>query len=314
MESYIWYKVNYNIKKNCIESLFESTKFVLNFFEKIDIKELYLSLECVKERYMNKIFLMIFLCMFLYSQSHFECISLGEVCTTGAALQAFDLRNVAYPFDWVISPFLALYSVIFNDFKDYLNPEYFTIREDFRGIMNKYEIVFLHDFPTIEYVGNNILEEDIINTHILSPDWLDSLPFIQEKYERRINRFREKCNSQDKIYFFRHVGINRENAIELRNLIESTYSNLDFVLVIVGNNPAYAEPWREQKIRNYYLNDTDVWNDVREWQRIFNDLGILTDLKHSIDFIVKKYKNNLCGHCNYCQKKKLLLSKRKIII
>jgi hypothetical protein len=252
---------------------------------------------------MNKIFLMVFVSTFLYAQRHFECISLGEVCSTGAALQAFDLRNAAYPFDWVISPFSAIYSLISNDFKDYLNPEFFRIREDNRGVINKYGVVFVHDFPTINYIGNNIATEDIVNEYTLSPDWLSALPLIQEKYERRINRFIQKCSSDDTIYLFRHVGITRDQAIELRDLIELKYPNLDFVLVVVGNNPAYSEQWGDEKIRNYYLNDTEVWNDVREWKRIFNDLGILVDSNYSIDINVRKYTENFCGHCHYCQKK-----------
>lgn len=110
---------------------------------------------------MNKILLTIlFTCVPLYSQNNFECISLGSVCSTGAALQAFDLRNLAYPFDWVMSSFPALHSTIADEFKDYLNPRYFRVRNDNHGVINKYGIVFVHDFPTIHYSGNNIQQED----------------------------------------------------------------------------------------------------------------------------------------------------------
>ena len=112
----------------------------------------------------------------------------------------------------------------------------------------------------------------------------------------------EKCNSKNKIYFFRHFGISRDQAIGLRNLIESKHPNLNFVLVVVGNHPVYAKKWGDRKIQNYYLNDTQVWNDVEEWARIFSDLGILADTKTPINFIVEAYAKNLCGHCSYCKK------------
>lgn len=251
---------------------------------------------------MKKFFLIILVCTTVYSQNDFECISLGEVCSTGAALQAFHLRNSAYPFDWVISSFAALRSTISDDFKDYLNPQYFRIREDNHGVINKYGTIFVHDFPTIHYTGNNIQKEELINEGVLSPEWLNALPLIQDKYERRINRFMEKCNSKNKIYFFRHFGISRSEAIGLRNLIASKYPHLDFVLVVVGNHPAYAKQWGDQKIKNYYLNDTQVWNDVREWAKIFRDLGIMADIKTPINCIVEEYAKNLCGHCCYCQR------------
>lgn len=255
---------------------------------------------------MNKVFLiMMFIgTSFLYSQKGVECISLGRECSTAAAFQAFKLRNAAYPFDWVISSFAALYSVISDDFKDYLNPQYFRIREDNHGVINKYGIVFVHDFPTIHYTGNNIAKEDIVNESILSPQWLNALPLIQNKYERRINRFIEICDSKNKVYFFRHFGIARHEAIQLRNLIELKYPHLDFVLVVVGNHSAYAKQWGERKIKNYYLNDTQIWNDVREWQRILNDLDILSSVRISLQFLVEEYTKNLCGHCWYCQSKK----------
>lgn len=146
----------------------------------------------------------------------------------------------------------------------------------------------------------------IINESIFAPDWLNALPLIQNKYARRIYRFIEKCNSQNKIYFFRHFNITRNEAIKLRNLIESKYPNLDFILVAIGNNPAYAKKWGERKIQNYYLNDTQVWNDVREWKRIFNDLGILSDIKTSLQLKTEEYEKNLCGHCLYCQRKRIV--------
>jgi len=90
--------------------------------------------------------------------------------------------------------------------------------------------------------------------------------------------------------------------------MESKYPNLDFVLVAVGNDPKYAQSWGEQKIRNYYLNDTQVWNDVKEWQRIFTDLGLISEVKTSLHFKVEEYARGLCGNCEYCQRKKLQLN------
>lgn len=251
---------------------------------------------------MLKVLLTVFTCAFTYTQNNFKCISLGEVCSTSAALQAFNLRNAAYPFDWTISPLSGVSLALFEDFQEYLNPKYFKIRGDKHGVINKYGITFVHDFPTINYTGNNIEQEDLINENILLSSWLGSLPQIQDKYFRRIRRFLEDCNSKDKIFFFRHFSATKNAAIKLRDLIEIKYPNLQFTLVIVGNKPdEYIKPWHERKIKNYYLNDTLVWNDVKEWNKIFTDLGLIQKTK-SFNLNLIDYTKHLCGHCYYCKK------------
>jgi hypothetical protein len=218
-------------------------------------------------------------------QGMYECISLGESCTVAAALEAFELRNAAYPFDWTISFYESLCNTLEQDFEDFLNPTYFSIRPDNRGIINKYGQIFVHDFPTYNYLGDFEKEENPINGDVLHPDWIQFLPQVQEKYNRRIQRFRSICNSNKKIYFIRHMGIiDQDQACRLRNILKTAYPNLDFILVIIGNNSYFAEPWNEPNIRNYYLGNPAVWNDVAEWKKIFIDLGLISSIdKHIPD-------------------------------
>jgi len=215
------------------------------------------------------------LCSYSDDISHeYECISLGEVCTTAAALEAFGLRNTAYPFDWTISQYQSLCDILRNDFQDFLNPDYFSIRLDNHGIINKYGLVFVHDFPTI-HTSDDLENKDLINEAELDPNWVNFLPEIQKKYARRIQRFHDICMSDKKIYFIRHRGIEtQEQACILRNILQTTYPHLDFTLVIIGHNESFAAQWEEKNIKNYYLNDTAVWNDVAEWKKIFIDLGL----------------------------------------
>lgn len=203
----------------------------------------------------------------------YECISLGEVCTTAAALQAFGLRKAAYPFDWTISMYQSLYDILKNDFQDFLNPNYLSIRPDNHGIINKYGLVLVHDFPTM-HTSNDIENADLINEDTLHPDWINFLSDVQKKYNRRIERFRNMCMSNKKIYFIRHGGTSRDRACLLRNLLKTSYPHLNFTLVIVGHDSSFATPWKEKNIKNYYLDSTTVWNDVAQWKNIFIDLGL----------------------------------------
>jgi hypothetical protein len=226
--------------------------------------------------------------------NRYECISLGEVCTTAAALEAFELRNAAYPFDWVISPYESLCGVLRQDFKDWLNPAYLSIRDDHHGIINKYGFAFVHDFPTINYVGDP-QNELPLNGDVLNPNWIDFVSDVQQKYGRRIQRFRDVCASNKKIYFIRHGGIrSREEARILRNILKTAYTTLDFTLVIVGNDESFTKPWKEKNIKNYHLKKTAVWNDVAEWKKIFFDLGLAipltrTHLQEKMDYYYRKY-------------------------
>lgn len=223
--------------------------------------------------------------------SSYECISLGEVCTVGAALQAFELRNAAYPFDWIISQYKPLCTVLEQNFHDFLNADYLSVREDNHGVINKYGLVFVHDFPTFNYIGN-LETEDIVNENVLHPNWLQFLPAIQKKYDRRIQRLHDVCNDNKKIYFIRHGGIQSQNqACALRDILKTAYPYLDFILVIVGNDPSFANQWGEHNIRNYYLGNQAVWNDVAEWQKIFTDLGLLS---------ASNYKNERYNYAQTC--------------
>lgn len=223
-----------------------------------------------------------------------ECIGLGEVCTVAAALEAFNLRNAAYPFDWTISEYESICKVLQEDFKDFLHLDYLSVRSDFHGIINKYGLVFVHDFPPLEYTGALNIDAPITGG-ILHPNWMNALPEIEKKYLRRIERFRDVCKSNKKVYFIRHQGIRSQNdAITLRDILKRSYPNLDFTLVIIGNDDSFNESWNLPHIKNYYLKQTAVWNDVKSWQVIFEDLGLIANLKkinaqERMDYYCKKY-------------------------
>ena len=225
----------------------------------------------------NIIMAMSLFCCFSIN-SMYECIGLGEVCTVAAALQRFELRNAAYPFDWIISHYPSLISVLENDFQDFLDPEYLSVRDDNKGIINKYGLVFVHDFPTNHYVGDVETQDNPIAESVLHPDWIRFLPEVQRKYERRIQRLRDIVNSDKKVYFIRHGGIrSAQEACVLRDILKKLYPTLDFTLVIVGYDSSFAQPWGEHNIRNYYLSMAQAWNDVAEWERIFIDLNLITE-------------------------------------
>lgn len=238
--------------------------------------------------------LIIFLPCFSADNSY-ECIGLGSNCTVASALEAFELRNAAYPFDWIVSRYESLCAVLEQDFYDFLNPDFLSVDADNYGIINKYGLGLMHDFPTVEFVGDFEQVEGPLGHGKLRQDWIKFVPEVEKKYARRIQRFRDVCSNNKKIFFIRYGGINsREEACILRNILKTAYPHLDFTLVTVGNDESFAEPWQEENIKNYHLKITTAWNDVAEWKKIFLDLGLVTplnraNLQEKMNYYYQKY-------------------------
>ncbi|MDR3550949.1 MAG: DUF1796 family putative cysteine peptidase [Candidatus Babeliales bacterium] len=247
---------------------------------------------------MKKILILMFACFSLQAQEDFIVIAMGESCGVTAALEVFDLKKASYPFEWCISNFEPLYNSLKNDFHDFTNPVYFTRYIDNRSPVNKYGIVFAHDFPVVEN-GVNAQGQKI---SMLDPNWPALLPAVQQKYQRRIDRFHAACTSGKKVYFVRFLGITSEWAERLSKLLSSLYPQLDFTLICVRLKPPYIGTWNINRMKNYYVDTTATGGDASEWRKIFLDLGIIPSSKSwDADRARETYQNSLCKNCSYCQ-------------
>lgn len=136
-------------------------------------------------RHMKKFFLTLFILSSLRVgafNEDIEVISLGYRCQVALHLRFNDLRRAAYPFDWLITPFESLYSLLENDFDGFLDEENIELRLDFpyeddggyfsAGYSHvwesRYNVLFGHDFLPF------------------TKDFLKSYEKIREKYERRM--------------------------------------------------------------------------------------------------------------------------------
>ncbi|MGC2310359.1 MAG: DUF1796 family putative cysteine peptidase [Candidatus Babeliaceae bacterium] len=223
-------------------------------------------------------------------------ISFGQVCSTASALREYGLRIAAYPFDWIISRFEGLYRAIDDDFKHFLQEDSLKARYDNHGVIDYYGFEFVHDFPTVQ--SDSILDDTIeqpIDENLLRDDWKDFIPAVHAKYHKRIERLKNVLQSSEKVYIVRHHGISKELAIQLRDLLRRKYPNLDFILVIVGNSESLKYDWNIPHIRNFYLDDTIIWNDPQQWKNIFKTLE-LEPLTHKNDD-----ETFTCDGYNHCE-------------
>jgi hypothetical protein len=225
-------------------------------------------------RKMKRIFFLFFIFP-LFAEERHILITLGENCTATAAIENMHLRKESYPFEFCITPFDALYSCLEDDFRHFVNPDYFTPYIDFQSPVNKYGICLAHSFPLLT-IG---VDKDGQEKRILDPEWRRVLPEVQAKYDRRITRFRQACTSGKKVYFLRYLGIEKNGAERLSNLIHARYPFLDFILICVNHQAsrAHNQNWNIPRVKNYYIDGTVPKGDLAGWERIFKDVGLLGD-------------------------------------
>lgn len=218
---------------------------------------------------MKKILFFLCYCLLLRADYDPIIITLGENCSITAALETIGLKQESYPFEANITSFQALYDCLLDDFQEFTNSDFFIPYTDLRNPINRYGIVLAHDFPLISL---GFINEKLV----IDPNWRNVVPRIQAKYTRRINRFREACLSQRKVYFFRYLGINRAQAAALSNLIHTAYPELDFTLVCVTHGENTGN-WEIPRVINFYRNLKI--NDFVDWQRICHDLELIEEKK-----------------------------------
>ncbi|HLB41200.1 MAG TPA: DUF1796 family putative cysteine peptidase [Candidatus Babeliales bacterium] len=186
----------------------------------------------------------------------------------------FDLRDEAYPFDWIESPFSALYQCLVDDFANFLTA--LKSKRDYL-VVDFYGFEFLHDWPTQVCPNFDVANSDfgVGNAQLVS-DWPQYNESVRSKYRRRIARFRQSCSGQEKIFFFRYHDITKAQAVLLRDLIAQRYPNLDFELVVVISTEPLGvtgETWELERIKNFYITYYE-WGNPQLWGEIFKQLGI----------------------------------------
>lgn len=201
-----------------------------------------------------------------YQYPHdFIVIPLGCHCGVAWWMREYNIRVSAFPFDWCITPYRALYEVINNDFADYFNKEnlvpsckqywrddlcdFYTkvYHSDVDGspgavLDKKIQMIFAHDFP------NNLYAT--INNHY-------EIQYI--KYTRRIKRFFEVIHSGKHIYFIRLHDITKQQTLELYQLLKNKYPTTPFTLIALGSDAQeFSQDWAMPHIKNIFISEETV--------------------------------------------------------
>lgn len=203
------------------------------------------------------------------------CVSLGVACLTAEHLKRNRLRMQSFPFDWIVSSFSGICTLIKNDFQDFLNPAFLEQSPLRNFIYNKKHIMaFVHDFPV-----------NPENSQIIVDKFLDYLTPIQVKYQRRIDRFYDVCKKANIVYFFRIRRItheiwnysqeqNKEDAIKLKNILHEKFPQNNWILVLINSTEEYKKDWNISQIKNFYIPNELVTNP-HEFDHILKKLDLI---------------------------------------
>lgn len=231
-------------------------------------------------------------------------ISLGESCFPATMLRNFKIRDVAYPFDWMITPFMGLYKTLSNNFANFLN-EANLIKDPFNSkfVVDKESgVKFAHDFPhhyqhgsEIYYVNQNF-DDTYWGIGSIIPNFKEALPDIKNKYNRRIERFFSISKLPNHIIFIRSVASEwyhnevknvdlyknnlslKQQSIMLRNLLKKMFPMLNFSLIFTANVDEVKKPWNINLIKNFYVpteNGDPNSEYCLRWKQILFELALV---------------------------------------
>ena len=186
--------------------------------------------------------------MAIFNNKKFDLIlSIGEDCACSMYLNKFKLRNDSYPFDWLTkSNFDMRISLILNDFKDFCNKEDFVKLDKPKDAIvdlkcdyyqnKKTNFYFYHDFDS-------------------NLDFDDAYKIVNDRYQRRINRFYKHINNSQNILF---VFLGRTEIIENNRLeqyhqqLMNKFKNKNIYLLILENQ-ANQNGFIEENISEHIL-------------------------------------------------------------
>jgi hypothetical protein len=229
-------------------------------------------------------------------------INIGYNCASNDILKNFNLKTYSYPFDTKLVYEIPLINCLKDDFIDFMNEEYFTLFIDRECPVNKYGIALNHIFPFDETNENdndyfsitdveqklnlkfcNFIDDKIqdykynLHTHvrprILCSNYLDFLPDLKIKFNRRINRFKDAMLSNNNIYLFRNEKITKESCIEIYNILIERYPKVNLKIIAISKyDDKFKENWNHKNILNYFI---DKDNEQNELLSIFTNIGLI---------------------------------------
>ncbi len=175
-----------------------------------------------------------------------QYISLGGDCSIAYQLQKYNLRNQAFPFDWIKTNNLNdIITLLENNFQFFVGKNFLEVKE----ISNKFPL--LVDNWNEELSENIVLKHKLFNItfpHELSKENSD-IDNIIEKYIRRIERFNQViCNDKIKKIFIRITNKNNQDEEnKLKRILELKATNFEIRYIRINKKDKFSS-WKKDEL------------------------------------------------------------------
>lgn len=199
----------------------------------------------------------------------YNFFSLGSDCSPASALRHLNLREFALPFDWIVSNSSSIEKCITNNFDKFHTNLKFNNNK--QRLIDEYEFEFPHDYPfTNTTIDTNNLGEGVFGEEkgkSIIENWKDYYLIVKEKYNRRIERFKNILNDTKPIIVLCRHSTNE--VLKIQHLFIKYY-NKD--IYFINSN---REIFENDRIINIYTEQNGIWNDPNIW-------------KSKIDYLINK--------------------------
>ena len=190
-------------------------------------------------------------------------LTLGSDCSPAAALKDLKLREFALPFDWVVSNVNILEKCFIDNFDKFHKD--LVLKHDRKRLIDYYNFEFPHDYP-LNNMSNieNIKSEDTYipeeNDNHITDKWMDHYDIVLEKYNRRIERFRNIINDPNPIIVL--CRYTTKDVLYLQRIFMDFYKK-DNVYFVNSS----TEIFKNDKIININTEKNNIWNETDIWKK-----------------------------------------------
>jgi hypothetical protein len=172
------------------------------------------------------------------------------------------------------------------------------------SVIDRYSFQYPHEFKTVS-TDFKTRDEQNIDTPVyledqIANDWELTLPVIQEKYERRIQRFHETMRTNNVVFVIKSC-INDDIIKELYALSNAIYANTNVYFIVINSHNTMLD-----YAISGYIND--LWGDISSWETIVNQ----AINKFSLTYLPKHILQIALGE-EYIQKIPLKLIKDNLL-
>lgn len=204
-------------------------------------------------------------------RQNFIVISLGGDCSPSFHARRHGIRTAAYPFDWCLTPYVAVIDCINQSFAHFFQKE--NLIPSARSFYREELIALIQAKNYDIYIEKNTTPSWILDKKlgiIFNHDFTNRQPETiateyqanYEKYQRRINRFYQAINSEKHIYFIRHQCITKTESIQLYQHLKSAFPSTIFTLIVIADDPVFKDDWHIEGIKNFYNSDNGITSQI----------------------------------------------------